>query len=215
LLAAQGERAVVASTRGDPVFGLPVRFQRAELLNHADLSAAGRALVDEARGPEDLVDMLQASANRRDLLATLALILPKRQAAWWACLAARLLAPAAGSPELAAINAAEAWVQTQGDEDRFRAEAAADALDHDGAAAWAALAAFWSGGSIGPRDSAPVPPAPHLTGTAVRAALFMTAAARPSAWSELVEIGLEILAGGSGRTAFDRTLAAAPAEADA
>jgi hypothetical protein len=196
------------------VFGLPVRFQRAELLSHADLSDAGRALADDARGPEDLVGALRNSGNHRDLIAALALILPKRQAVWWACLAARLLAPAAGSRELAAINAAEAWVQTQGEEERFRAEAAADALEHDGAAAWAALAAFWSGGSIGPRDAQPVPPASHLTGTAVRGALFMTAAARPSAWEQLVEIGLEILAGGSGRTAFDRALAA-PAEADA
>lgn len=205
---------MAAATIDLPAFGVPVRFQRADLERHADLSADGLAALGEARGPEDFLRALHEAGNRRDLLATLAMILPKRQAVWWACLAARLLAPAKGSPQAKAVNAAESWVQTQNDEAREAAEAGADALDQEGAAAWAALAAFWSGGSIGPRGQAPVPPASHLTGTAVRSALLMTAIERPGAWDDLVAIGLEILSGETGRSAFDRALAA-PAKADA
>ena len=205
---------MAAATIDLPAFGVPVRFQRADLEDHADLSEPARALLGQARGPEDFLRALHGAGRQRDLLATLAMILPKRQAVWWACLAARLSTPAKGSPEARAVNAAESWVQTQGDEARENAEAAAEALDHDGAAAWAALAAFWSGGSIGPRGQAPVPPAAHLTGTAVRSALLMTAAERPDAWEDLVAIGFEILSGETGRAAFDRAMAA-PATVDA
>lgn len=197
-----------------PAFGVPVRFQRADLEAQADLSEHARAMLAEARGPEDFLRALHAAGLQRDLVATLAMILPKRQAVWWACLAARLAQPAKGSPEARAVNAAEAWVQSQSDEARENAEASAEALDHDGAAAWAALAAFWSGGSIGPHGQGPVPPAPHLTGTAVRSALLMTAAERPDAWDDLVAIGFEILSGETGRNAFDRAIAAS-ATADA
>jgi hypothetical protein len=201
---------VPAATIGLPAFGIPVRFQRAELAAHADLSPEADALLKSARGPEDILEGLHRSGSNRDFLAALAMMLPKRQAVWWACLSARLLGPAKGSPEAAAIQAAEAWVQAQSDETRESAALAAEALDHDGAAAWAALGAYWSGGSIGAVGAPPVPPEPHLTGVAVRAALFMTAAARPSAWEEMVEIGVEILAGESGREAFARS--AAPGE---
>jgi hypothetical protein len=193
---------VPAATIGLPVFGIPVRFQRAELAAHADLSPAADALLKTARGPEDILEGLHRSGSHRDFLAALAMMLPKRQGVWWACLAARLLGPAKGSPETAAIHAAEAWVQAQSEETREASAVAAEALDHEGAAAWAALAAYWSGGSIGAAGAPPVAPAPHLTGTAVRCALFMTAAAQPSAWEEMVAIGVEILAGETGRKAF-------------
>jgi hypothetical protein len=184
-----------------------VRFQRAELAAHADLSPEADTLLMTARGPEDILEGLHRSGSNRDFLAALAMMLPKRQAVWWACLSARLLHPAKDSPEAAAIQAAEAWVQAQSEETRASAGLAAEALDHEGAAAWAALAAYWSGGSIGAGGAPPVAPAPHLTGAAVRSALFMTAAARPSAWGEMIAIGVEILKGESGREAFARASA--------
>ena len=70
--------------------------------------------------------------------------------------------------------------------------------------AWAAVAAFWSGDSMAPEGQPAVPPAPHLTGTAVAGAVALAAvrgdaARRDARLKRFLESGRNIAAGGPGR----------------
>jgi len=76
-----------------------------------------------------------------------------------------------------ALAAAEAWVVTPEEQQRRDAMAVADSLEHGTAAAWAAIGAFWSGGSMGPPDAPVIPPAENFTGKAVFGVVQMSAVA--------------------------------------
>ena len=133
-------------------------------------------------------------------------MLPRRQAVWWSCLTARLIPDLAARPaELAAIEIAESWVQTQAPEDCERAYEASQACAMNAAAGWAALGAYWSGPSLSPRGQAAVPPPPHLAGVATRTALIFThhdaAVAGRIGYGDLLAIGMELMHGEVGRRA--------------
>jgi Family of unknown function (DUF6931) len=69
---------------------------------------------------------------------------------------------------------------------------------------WAAVAAFWSGGSMAPPDLPAVPPAPHLTGVAVAGAVSLAAVRSDPSLADdkrrrYIEIALDIANGGNGR----------------
>jgi hypothetical protein len=71
-------------------------------------------------------------------------------------------------------------------------------------AAWAAVAAFWSGPSMAPPDLPAVPPAPHLTGVAVFGAVTLAAVQTEAALADekrqrYIKIAVDIANGGSGR----------------
>ncbi|WP_156678756.1 DUF6931 family protein [Sphingomonas profundi] len=181
---------------------IPLRFQRQELQQQADLSPEGLAVVAGAAGPREVLAALPAP----EAAAALALMLPRRQAVWWACLCARLLPDVAARPaDGAAIEAAETWVQTQSPEDAEQAGALAEACDAGAPARWAAMAAFWSGPSLAPRGQQAVAPAPHLAGVAARAALTLLvhhpAIARRIDHGDLLAIGTDLMHGGLGRQA--------------
>jgi hypothetical protein len=53
--------------------------------------------------------------------------------------------------------------------------AAAEASGARSPEAWAAIAAFWSGGSLGPPDVPEIPPAPQLCGIAIASAVLLAA----------------------------------------
>ena len=190
----------------EPVIALPVRFERSDLATHAGLSDDSLVMLRGSRGPEGFIADLQKAGSTADLVITLAFLLPKRQAVWWACLVARLVPGAESSPnDQAALTLAETWVQTGDDEARERAEKAAEACNHEGPAAWAAMGAFWSGGSIAPRGQGTVSPAAHLTAVATRSALFLATLApgMRANLNDLSLIGLDLIAGGSGREVCD------------
>ena len=185
---------------------IPLRFQRAELQAKADLSPAALATLVSVPGPKELIAALAAMEDPRDAVSALAIMLPKRQTVWWACLAARLIPDLARRPaELAAVEVAESWVQTQAQEDCDRAYEASQACPMNAAAGWAAMAAYWSGRSIAPRGQAAVPPPPHLPGIAARTALIFThhdrAVERRIGYADLLAIGMELMHGELGRRA--------------
>lgn len=185
---------------------IPLRFQRAELEAKADLEPEGRALLAEIGHPEQLVQAMIDGGNARDAIHSLALILPHRHAVWWGCMAARVLPNLdARRADLAALVAAERWVQTGGTADAEAAGEAAEAANRDLAPSWVATAAFWSGRSIAPRGMQPVPPAPHLAGVATRIALKLLAT-DPAlggciAFADFLPLGMALLAGGNGADA--------------
>jgi hypothetical protein len=130
--------------------------------------------------------------------------LPAREAVWWAVRCAAVTAPA-GLPEAdrEACALAEAWVRKPADTTRRQAMEQAQVAGFTTAEAWAAVAAFWSGDSMSPLDQPKVPPAPHLTGTAVAGSIIL-ASVRPGAdrqqerLSRFLGSARDIALGGSG-----------------
>lgn len=185
---------------------IALRYQRSEMELKAALSPAGQACLADARGPQDLFAALTLLPDARDSVHALALILPHRQVVWWACLAARLL-PDLGQrgPDLAAVEQAEAWVQSAAPQDAERAAELANSCNLDRAPGWAAMAAGWSGPSLAPRGLQAVPPAPHLPGIAARTALILLlyepTLARRLDMADLREIGIALMQGDLGRKA--------------
>lgn len=185
---------------------IPLRFQRAELESKADLTPEGKAMLARIAHPERLIAALVEDGNGRDAIHALTLMLPHRQAVWWACLAARLLPDLEHrKADLAAIGAAERWVQGGSDSDAERAGDLAKDCDPDFAPTWVATAAYWAGPSLAPRGQQAVPPAPHLPGVTTRISLLMLshdpAFGGRIAFVDWLAIGLALMGGSNGSQA--------------
>jgi hypothetical protein len=131
--------------------------------------------------------------------------LPKREAVWWACMCARHTAPEAlAAADRASREAAEVWVRRQTEDARRAAMDNAQQSGFGSPETWAAVAAFWSGDSLSPPDQPKVPPAPHLTGTAVAGAVQLASvrgdpARQRTRLAAFLHSAREIAAGGAGR----------------
>ena len=184
---------------------------RAGLRACIGLSAAAAAAIAADGSETEMLDRLVASGFLAEATRLIAHALPKREAVWWACMCAEHTArPASDKPEGKAIAAAEHWVRAQTDEARRAAFATAQETGFDTPGAWAAVAAFWSGGSMAPPGQPVVPPAAHLTGTAVAGAVAL-AAVRPhpgrrdARLRRFIDSGRDIAAGGPGRLPPEET----------
>jgi hypothetical protein len=186
-----------------------IGYERAsEPAQRCALGEAARSLLDPRASPADFLDRLMESGHLADAVRFLAQALPAREAVWWSCLAARLAqrdADAQVTGEVqAAQRAAESWVFQPSEDNRRRAHASAEATDYQSPASWAAMAAFWSGGSMAPPSAPAVPVPAGLVGQAVCAAVILAAVQHrpeqaPARLAELLEDGLDIARGGNGR----------------
>ena len=165
---------------------------------------AATVLTNVTRVPDALL-RLEASGFLVEASRLVAHALPKREAVWWACMCASHTAPG-DLPETdrLARELAEEWVRKQTDKGRREAMAKAEAGNFGTPEAWAAVAAFWSGDSMSPEGQSPVPPAPHLCGTAVAGAVVLAAvrgdpSRQPARLKRFLESGRNIAAGGPGR----------------
>jgi hypothetical protein len=125
---------------------------------------------------------------------------------WWSCMCARATpGPEVMPADLAALATAEEWVRKPSDDGIRRAcWAAAEKTKFRSTEAWAAVGAYWSGGSVSAPDQPPVPPAEHLTGVAVSGAVVLASVrAKPQLATERLRRFLasarDIAAGGAGR----------------
>jgi hypothetical protein len=176
----------------------------AAIAGDVPLTPEARALLTEHAEVADLVRAYVGQELHADAVRLLARALPKREAVWWACLCARDALPPDPSPAAtAALEAAEAWVYKPVEERRRAAMACAEAAGYDVPAAWAAMAAFWSGGSLSPPDNPVVPPAEHLTGLAAAGAILLASARDPRQMDarrrRFLDYGVDIADGGNGR----------------
>ncbi len=155
--------------------------------------------------PAAFLEQLLSEKKLNDAVHFLAFALPKREAVWWACLCTRLeLINPVPPPNLAALEAAEAWVYRPTEDTRRAAMACAQATKFDSPSAWAAMGAFWSGGSMAPAELPAVPPAAHLTGVAVAGAVTLAAVQNAPALADekrrrYIEMAVDIANGGDGR----------------
>ncbi len=158
----------------DPAPDAPPKSTK-EIAQNIELSDDAKPLISDSIAPHKFYEELVAKGLLLDAVKFLAHALPKRQAVWWACQCARA-AGVPAKPEIdGALAAAEAWVRDPSEEHRRAAQAASDTATLAQPAGCAALAAFFSGGSLGPANTPVVPPADHLTGHAAGGAVQMAA----------------------------------------
>ncbi len=177
-----------------------------EICARYEPAAEVQAVLGDDTTPAELLDRLIADDELHEATRFLAHALPKREAVWWACLCARSVLPADAKPEVEDIlKIAETWVYKPTEENRRAAMASAEAVGFDAPASWAAVAAFWSGGSMAPPEAPPVAPGDELTGTAVSAAVMIAALQTEperaqEKYRQFLDQGIDVANGGSGRS---------------
>jgi Family of unknown function (DUF6931) len=175
----------------------------ADLASRLRLDALACSLLMPEQSVSDYVISLAETGQFRAALSVLAHALPKREAVWWGCVAVRYAeVPPADSDADTALAAAEAWVYQPSEDTRRPTGAAASRAGLGTAAGWAAIAAYWSSGSLSPEDTPPVPPGPELTGKAVAGATTLAAlnADPPDGYFDVfIRMALDIASGGDGR----------------
>lgn len=177
----------------------------AEVCRDIQLEPAALERLTPAATPADFLQALTQQGLHAEAVKFLARALPKREAAWWACLCARHALDGSPLPALLkALEAAERWVYEPTEDHRRAAHAAAQETDFSHPASWAAMAAFWSGGSMAPPNVPAVPAADHLTGKATAGAVILAAVqTEPEKAQEkfllFLRQGVDIACGGNGR----------------
>jgi hypothetical protein len=176
------------------------------LLPRLALDEEPAAALAGAQTAAEGVERLLAKGFRNEAVRLAAHALPRREAVWWACMCAAAVPGAAPSAaDAAARVAAENWVRKPSDEGLRRAAwDAALKTEFGSPEAWAAVGAFWSGGSMAPEGQPAVPPAEHLTGVAVGGAVVMAAVrGRPeraeARLDRFIAAAKDIAGGGAGR----------------
>jgi hypothetical protein len=177
----------------------------APLLPRIELEPPSRVLLEGATSAAEGIRRLQREGRGIEACRIAAHALPKRQAVWWACMCARAAPdPAGNAADLAALDAAEAWVRRPEERLRRAAMTAAEAANFRSTEAWAAVGAFWSGGSMAPEGQPVVPPGDHLTGVAVAGAVVLAGVRhRPqdstARLGRFLDAARDIAGGGAGR----------------
>lgn len=183
-----------------------LRFEFArDAVGDLELSDEAMAMLKTNPTTPDFLGACVEQGLLADAVRVMAIALPRREAVWWACLNARAARrdddPAV---RLKALESAERWVFKPTEAERNKTYELADIARFDCPESYAAIAAFWSGGSMAPPESAvAVPPGDALTGTAAAAAVLLAAAREPKtieAWyRRALEQAIDIAKGGSGR----------------
>ncbi|MBW3600942.1 MAG: FHA domain-containing protein [Planctomycetes bacterium] len=153
----------------------------ADVAARIELSEAANPLLSAEQTVDQFIELLLNAGLTPDAVRMRAAELSNRDAVRWAVRCVREMAGQSPRPaDAAALDAAEKWADDPTEENRRAAESAAAALNHQGAAAFAALGAFWSGGSLAPSGlpPAPVPEGLYIQGVA-GAVLLASASARP------------------------------------
>jgi hypothetical protein len=143
------------------------------------LSKPAAALLQAELPPAEFAAALLEHGHTADAIRFIAHALTPRDGIWWACQCARQSMGSENTPEEeAALAAAERWVAELSDEARRAAFDAANAAGIGTAAGSAALAVFYSGGSLTPPDATPVAPAefaaaPLVAGSVILATIHL------------------------------------------
>ena len=166
-----------------------VRSETAVICERFRLTKPAAALFKPDLLPTEFAATLLAQGQHSEAIRFIAHALTPRDGVWWACQCARQSMGAETSPEEeAALVAAERWVTALSDETRRAAFVAANTAGSGTAAGSAALAVFYTGGSLTPPDAPPVAPAefaaaPLVTGSVILATIHPD----PAKTAELVK----------------------------
>ncbi len=179
----------------------------ADICRRVPLSPEAMALLTPEQSPQAFLAALVNARHFSDAVRFLAFSLPSREAIWWACATARAgqLAPA----DAECLERAVAWAYEPDDTKRRACMEAAEGLNFEGAAAYAALSVFWSGGSMAPEGMPEAPPDPSLASVGVGASVLLAVAAgeplsADRRFEEAIERGMDIANGGNGKLKTER-----------
>jgi len=149
-----------------------------ELLSQFELTEpeAENVLVRDT-APQISIEHLTQAGFYADAIKLLAHGLPKREAVWWACLAARKAqTPQTDEDNINALLATETWARKPTEEHRQRCRQLGEKTQYKTAASWAATAAYWCAGSMTEEGEPEVPPPPYLYAHAVAGCVTLAAA---------------------------------------
>jgi hypothetical protein len=155
--------------------------------------------------PAQFIGRLVESANYSEAVKFLSYALPRREATWLACLAAKgVLTEESPKAMVEAVQRAEKWVYQSSEKNRRAAMQAAETAGFNNPAGLAAAASAWSGGSLAPEGSPEVPPPDDLTAKAVWGCLALAAfhgdpTLAKEKYHTFLTQGLDIANGGSGK----------------
>lgn len=164
----------------------------------AELSDEALALLKPEFDPRAFVERLTEAKMYRDAVQFLAHALPKREAVWWAWVAARRASGANPPPKIAAaLKATEDWISNPSDESRRAARAAGEKAEFRTPAGCVGLAVFLSGGSLAAPGAPEVPPGEYLSAKMVSGAVVVAALATepekgPEKFQSFISQGLEV-----------------------
>ena len=148
--------------------------QLTPLVQKARPEPAARALARAGQTPRQYLSALMTANHFMDAVRVLAWALPRREALWWACQCVRqVITDKDGPAEQAALQAATRYTQTPSEAHRRAAAAAAEVVEFATPAGCAAMAAFWSEGSLAPPELPPAAAPEHLTPTGVANAVVL------------------------------------------
>lgn len=175
---------------------------------HAQPIAAQVALSEQARGlltptqtPHQYLAALREAGFLVESVHFLSWALPRREAIWWACQCVRsMFLPTTAPIQVKAIEITEKWAALPTDENRRAAHAIADTAGYGTPGGCAAVAAFFSGGSLAPPNLPAVAPAEHLCPKSVANAVLLAALQNePLLFDErlgkFLDVGLTVAAG--------------------
>ncbi len=183
----------------------------AEICERVELSAEGRAFLLPALSPQGFLALLIDAQVMGDAVRFLAFALPAREAIWWACAVAHATLPKPTELDRACIERSAGFVYASSEETRRACFALAEQAKFEGAAAYAALAVFWSGGSLAPEGMPDVDPDPKLCPIGVGASVLLSITTGdplelPLRFEQAMERGMIIANGGNGWLKEDRPL---------
>lgn len=141
----------------------------------------GRADEGRDMAPARYFARLMSAGRLDDAVHFLALALPRFESVAWAARMVRDISgpERAGESEAAALKSALLWLQDPVETRRRAAFEAAEAAPSDSAGRMAALAVFYSGGSIAPIDCQPLPAPREAAGRFAAGAILLAAARAP------------------------------------
>ena len=172
---------VPTATTGAPssYTGQPPRRTVQDIAIAAELGDEALQLLrsDDVRGgPREFLSILSKREMFPEAIRFLAFSLPRRECDWWAWVCARKASGADPAPPVkAALEATERWIVQPTDDHRRAAMESAQAADVGTPAGCAALAAFFTGGSLAPPNVPAVPPGEFMTAKAVTGSVLLSA----------------------------------------
>jgi hypothetical protein len=147
-----------------------------EVCEYLDLEDEVKEIARSLQTTDELIVRLVEKEIFPAAIRLQAHLLPKTDAVWWGCRCVEeVYHDALPPPDLEALQAARAWSLDNTEINRRKAEEAANRTKLGTGAAWVAMAAFWSEGSLSEPNLPVVEPDEKLTGQALTGAMLITA----------------------------------------
>jgi hypothetical protein len=147
---------------------------------------------DARMAPEIYAERLRRDGRLVEAVQFMGQALPRFEGVAWAVRLVRDLprTTSAGDAARSALRSALLWLQDPSEHRRRQARSAAEAVQDGGPERLAAMAVFYSGGSLSPGDGQPVP-APKTVSGRLAAGAVLVAAAQCASMPEALQIALD------------------------